>query len=62
MNLNIGKLLRANGDKYEGDWKDGKMNGEGKVFGQVGVYNYGNGDKYNGNWVNDEKNGNGNLI
>jgi len=28
---NIGKRICPNGDKYEGEWKDDKMNGKGKA-------------------------------
>jgi len=26
----IGKMLEKNGDRYEGEWKDGKKHGQGK--------------------------------
>lgn len=38
----------ANGDVYEGGWRNGKRLGE-------GIYLYFNGDKYVGTWVDDKK-------
>ena len=38
----------ASGDKYHGDWKDGKRQGN-------GTYYYNDGDKYEGEWRNDER-------
>ena len=31
-----GKFIWSNGDKYEGDWKNGKKNGQGTIFYQDG--------------------------
>jgi hypothetical protein len=42
----------ANGDKYVGEWKDGKKNGQ-------GTYTWANGDKYVGEWRDDKKSGQG---
>ena len=39
-------------DKYEGQFKDGKFNGQ-------GTYTWGDGRKYVGNWVNDSREGYG---
>ena len=36
-----------NGDKYDGEWKNGKKEGK-------GIFYYNNGDKYEGIWNNDE--------
>ena len=36
------------GDKYEGNWKNGKREGNGICY-------YGNGDVYNGEWKNSKK-------
>ncbi|NQW28224.1 MAG: hypothetical protein HQ474_09960 [Flammeovirgaceae bacterium] len=46
------KVTYANGDKYEGDWVDGKMNG-------LGTYTFANGDKYEGDRVDGRMNGSG---
>ena len=39
-----GTMYYANGDKYEGGWKDDCENGYGTMY-------YANGDKYEGNWA-----------
>lgn len=41
-----------NGDKYEGDWKDGQKHGQ-------GVYTWKNGDRYEGGWKNGKAHGKG---
>ncbi|HPC43156.1 MAG TPA: hypothetical protein PLD91_19735 [Spirochaetota bacterium] len=41
-----------NGDKYDGEFNNGKMNGYGKMT-------YGDGTKYEGEWKEDKKNGMG---
>lgn len=43
-----------NGDKYEGNWRNGMRYGE-------GIYFYYNGDKYQGFWIDDRKEGKGTL-
>lgn len=49
----IGKMLYPNGDVYEGEWVDNKMQGE-------GTYTYKKtGDIYSGSWVADKKHGQG---
>jgi len=45
----------ANGDKYDGNWKDGKKSGQ-------GVMNFVNGDKYDGQWKDDKMNGHGTTM
>ena len=50
-----GRLTSADGDAYEGDWKDGKRDGEGS-------FNYVNGDSYSGNWLAGQKSGNGTYV
>eukprot|EP00984_Skeletonema_dohrnii_P026186 scaffold15496_cov81-Skeletonema_dohrnii-CCMP3373.AAC.2 len=45
----------ADGSVYEGDWKDDKMHGEGKMT-------YANGVVYDGHWRDDKKHGEGILI
>lgn len=47
-----GKLIHADGDIYEGEWKDDKANG-------FGVYIHVNGAKYEGEWLNDKQHGQG---
>eukprot|EP00984_Skeletonema_dohrnii_P009403 scaffold3604_cov83-Skeletonema_dohrnii-CCMP3373.AAC.6 len=44
-----------NSNVYEGDWKDDKMHGEGKMT-------YANGVVYDGHWRDDKKHGEGTLI
>lgn len=41
-----------NGDRYEGEWRNGRMHGK-------GVKVMANGDVYNGTWENDKAEGNG---
>ena len=48
-------IIYANGDKYIGQWKDGKSNGPGSLI-------YPNGDKYKGEWKNGKKHGIGVTI
>ena len=45
-------LFRVNGDRYEGEWRNGRMHGK-------GVKVMANGDVYNGTWENDKAEGNG---
>jgi hypothetical protein len=44
-----------NGDKYEGEWKEGRMEGYGK-------YNYVNKDRYEGEYTNNLMNGTGTFY
>jgi hypothetical protein len=48
-------IIYSNGDKYEGDLKDGYRNGN-------GVYTYATGAIYNGGWLNGEFSGHGVLT
>ena len=48
----LGEYTYANGDKYDGEWKDNKKDGK-------GILSCANGDKYDGNWANDKRNGEG---
>ena len=65
----------ANGDKYDGEWKDGKKHGRGvftwpsgskydgeykdDYFNGRGVFTWPNGVKYDGEWKDNKKNGRG---
>lgn len=51
----LGTYLWPNGDKYVGEWKDGKRNGRGSFI-------WPEGDRYVGEWKNDKNNGDGNYI
>jgi len=42
-----GRLIHADGDMYEGEWKDDKAQG-------VGVYIHADGAKYEGEWFEDQ--------
>ena len=44
-----------NGDKYDGEWLDGRFSGK-------GIYIWESGNKYDGNWVNGRKEGYGILM
>ena len=43
---NIGVMDFANKDKYEGQWVDDKMNGNGCFYLQIGKYYYADGDEF----------------
>jgi len=45
-------MTHANGDIYQGEWKDGKANGE-------GVFVDSEGSMYKGGWLDDEYHGQG---
>jgi hypothetical protein len=45
----------ANGDKYDGEWKDSKREGKGVQYFAVGT-------KYDGEWENDKMSGKGNEL
>ena len=53
--LQYARVFIPNGDIYEGEMKDSKFNGKGKLT-------YLNGDLYEGEFLDGEKNGNGKLI
>ena len=44
----------SNGDKYTGEWKNGKING-------LGTFKWSNGDKYTGEWKNGKTHGKGSM-
>jgi hypothetical protein len=48
----IGTFTFASGDKYVGEWKDGKYSGQ-------GTFTFASGDKYVGEWKDDKYNGQG---
>ena len=48
----FGTYTNANGDKYVGEWKDNKINGQ-------GAYTWAGGDKYIGEWKDEERHGQG---
>lgn len=47
-----GSNAESNGNRYEGDIKDGKKNGR-------GTFTWANGDRYEGDWINDNRTGHG---
>ena len=49
-----GKMTYANGDIYEGDWKDGNISGKGKMT-------YANKDIYEGDWKDGKMSGKGKM-
>lgn len=49
------KKKYPNGDRYEGEWKDGAPNGNGKMI-------YANGDIYIGSWLSGNKHGKGEMA
>lgn len=58
--LLLGEFTYDNGDKYEGQWVDGKREGKGNgSLKNVGVLLYSNGNKYEGEWADDKMNGQG---
>jgi hypothetical protein len=53
--LKYARVFLPNGDIYEGEMKNSKFNGKGKLL-------YSNGDVYEGGFVDGEKNGNGKMV
>ena len=47
-----GRLIHADGDIYDGQWKDDKAHG-------FGEYTHTDGAKYEGHWVDDKQHGQG---
>ena len=45
-------MYSNNGDRFEGDYKNGKYEGK-------GIYYFNNGDRYEGDYKNDKAEGNG---
>ena len=54
-NNGYGTYTFANGDKYVGEYKDGKANGQ-------GTYSHANGDKYVGEFKDGKKHGQGTFT
>ncbi|MBF0620486.1 MAG: hypothetical protein HQL54_01025 [Magnetococcales bacterium] len=50
-----GEYLYTDGNRYAGQWKDGKRHGH-------GVLHYANGNRYTGTWAEDEKQGRGSMY
>ena len=50
-----GTMVWPNGDKYVGEWKDGKIHG-------VGTLTWSDGTKYAGDWKNGKEDGIGTLT
>lgn len=51
----LGLCSYANGDTYDGQWKDDLKNDK-------GVFTYNNGDLYEGEMGNDKRNGHGKAV
>ena len=51
----VGILTYSDGDKYEGEWKDGQKNGQ-------GTYTWSNGNKYVGEFKDGKKHGQGTFT
>ena len=51
----LGTYIWPNGDKYIGEWKNGKRDG-------IGSFIWPEGDRYVAHWKNDKNNSNGNYI
>ena len=45
-------MIHADGDVYDGDWKDDKADG-------FGIYTHNNGNRYVGDWKEDKQHGKG---
>ena len=61
--LIIGTLECANGDKYNGEWKDDQKNGNGTLhLKRIGTFIDHNGNKYEGDWIDNSKSGKGIMI
>lgn len=50
-----GTFQYTNGDKYDGQWKDGKMHG-------IGLYEFANGDRYKGDFHVNKREGTGTYV
>ena len=52
----VGRFDYQNGSIYEGNWRENKKNGHGRLIESDGR------SMYNGEWENDQKNGRGTFI
>ncbi len=52
----IGRFDYLDGSFYDGDWKENKKHGKGKLIEADSI------SVYNGNWESDQKNGNGTFL
>lgn len=61
--ITIGTCFYANGNRYEGDLKDGVMNGKGKSYYIIikGMYSFSDGSKYEGEYKDGKRCGIGYL-
>jgi len=50
----------ADGQEYEGEFRNDSKNGKGTITTIIGTFTYSNGDEYKGEWKNDKKEGRGN--
>jgi len=58
--LRLGKCHYANGDEYEGNWKNDLREGIGNLlYNSLGTLIKENGDKYEGEWKEDQMTGKG---
>ena len=55
MKLTLGVFMYLNKDKYEGDFKADKREGDGRYF-------FNDGHVYEGEWKSDQENGHGVLM
>ena len=53
------KYTYPHGKKYEGEWKNGKYHGQGKLTIGKGIFE---GDKYEGDWKDGKQHGQGTYI
>ena len=56
----VGTYIFPSGDKYEGEWRDGKRNGQGTFYSLADNQN--KGDKYEGNYKDGLRHGQGTYI
>jgi len=50
----------SNGEKYDGEWDNGKISGKGNVENlKLGRFYFHNGEKYDGEWSDNKENGKG---
>jgi len=54
-----GILYFFDGEKYNGDWNNDEMHGNGKLNIKLGIYMYNEGSNYEGELRNNRRNGKG---